>query len=106
MFDEQSFLHTHSMLEWGLTEVISLYMGQVTREQMLMQAHLDEARAMQQKVPKEAKALMLPSVACGLYLDALQNNAFDVFSQKMLKGAYSPFWHQLQVKRHYLLGTY
>ena len=71
-----------------------------------MQAHLDESRAMQAKVPKEARALMLPAVACGLYLNALQDNAFDVFSQNMLKGAFSPFWHQLQVKRHYLLGTY
>ncbi|KAL3152447.1 hypothetical protein ABBQ32_001494 [Trebouxia sp. C0010 RCD-2024] len=69
-------------------------------------AHLDEARAMSAKVPKGAKPLMLPAVACGLYLDALQNNAFDVFSQQMLKGAVSPFWHQLQVKRHYLLGSY
>lgn len=73
---------------------------------LLLQAHLDEARAMQAKVPKQAKALMLPAVACGLYLDALQSNAFDVFSQGMLKGAFSPFWHQLQVKRHYVLGTY
>lgn len=72
----------------------------------VMQAHLDESRAMQAKVPKEARALMLPAVACGLYLNALQDNAFDVFSQNMLKGAFSPFWHQLQVKRHYLLGTY
>ena len=71
-----------------------------------MQAHLDEARSMRQKLPKEARPLMLPSVACGLYLDALQQNAFDVFSQAMLKGAYSPLWHQLQVKRHYVLGTY
>lgn len=71
-----------------------------------LQAHLDEARGFQQKVPKEAKALMLPAIACGLYLDALQQNSFDVFSQAMLKPPYSPFWHQLQVKRHYLLGSY
>lgn len=71
-----------------------------------VQAHLDEARGFQQKIAKEAKPLMLPAVACGLYLDALQQSSFDVFAQPMLKPAYSPLWHQLQVKRHYLLGSY
>lgn len=71
-----------------------------------LQAHLDEGRDLQQKIPKEAKPLLLPAVACGLYLDALQNSSFDVSAQTMLTAAYTPFWHQLQVKRHYLLGTY
>lgn len=107
------YLPTDLMAREGVTED-QLTRGEPTPElnnvvyevASTAKGHLDEARAMQGKLPKEARPLMLPSVACGLYLDALQDNAFNVFSQTMLKGAYTPFWHQLQVKRHYLLGTY
>ena len=73
---------------------------------VLLQGHLDESRSFTGKLPKQAKPLMLPAIACGLFLDTLQKANFDVFSQAMLKPAFSPLWHQLQVKRHYLLGSY
>ena len=43
---------------------------------------------------------MLGAVACGLYLDALEKNNFQVFTSEIQKGGYSPLWHLLKTKYH------
>ena len=71
-----------------------------------MQGHLEEARRLRPKLPSDARLLMLPAVSVGLYLDALEQCNFDAFAQRILKGAYSPLWHQASVKLCSLRGTY
>ncbi|KAK9862554.1 hypothetical protein WJX84_010151 [Apatococcus fuscideae] len=68
--------------------------------------HLEEARRLRSSLPPIARLLMLPAVSVGLYLDALESSNFDAFAQKILKGAYSPLWHQASVKFSSLKGTY
>jgi NADH dehydrogenase [ubiquinone] 1 alpha subcomplex assembly factor 6 len=71
-----------------------------------LQGHLDEARELQPKVPAAARPLLLPAVAAGLYLDALQRADFDPFAPALRRGGFSPLWHQLVVKWRLLRGTY
>ncbi len=71
-----------------------------------LQGHLDEARELQPKVPAAARPLLLPAVATGLYLDALQRVDFDPFAPALRRGGFSPLWHQLVVKWRLLRGTY
>ncbi|KAK9845392.1 hypothetical protein WJX81_005412 [Elliptochloris bilobata] len=68
--------------------------------------HLDEARELRPKVPMEARPLLLPAAACGLYLDALQRAGFDPFAPALQRGGFSPLWHQLVVKWRLLRGDY
>ena len=70
------------------------------------QGHLDEARELRPKVPAQARPLLLPAVACGLYLDALQRFGFDPFAPALQRGGFSPLWHQLAVKWRLLRGAY
>ena len=70
------------------------------------QGHLDEARELRPKVPAEARPLLLPAVACGQYLDALQRAGFDPFAPALQRGGFSPLWHQLAVKWRLLRGEY
>jgi len=70
------------------------------------QGHLDEARELRPKVPAEARPLLLPAAACGLYLDALQRASFDPFAPALQHGGVSPLWHQLVVKWRLLRGDY
>eukprot|EP00884_Botryococcus_braunii_P001716 jgi/Botrbrau1/11545/Bobra.0393s0023.1 len=67
-------------------------------------AHLDEARALREKLPRQALPLMLPAVGCSLYLDALEKADFDALS--LQAGAASPLWYLLSLKYHLLRGTY
>ena len=57
-------------------------------------------------VPGKARSLMLSSVACSLYLDALQKQDFNVYSPSLHSGGYTKFSHQLQVKWMHTLGQY
>lgn len=67
---------------------------------------MEEARKLQRQLPREARELMLGSVACGLYLDALEKNNFQVFSPELQKGGYTPLWHLLCLKYHSITSTY
>ena len=70
------------------------------------QGHLDEARELRPKVPAEARPLLLPAVACGLYLHALQRAGFNPFAPALQRGGFSPLWHQLAVKWRLLRSAY
>jgi len=78
----------------------------IRRTFFCLQGHLDEARELQPKVPAAARPLLLPAVATGLYLDALQRVDFDPFAPALRRGGFSPLWHQLVVKWRLLRGTY
>jgi hypothetical protein len=71
-----------------------------------LQGHLDEARAMLDSVPAAARPLLLSSVACGLYLQALERHDFDLFSPALQKGGFTPLWYQLQIKWQLMRGRY
>ena len=63
-----------------------------------MQGHLDDARELSSALPATAPPLLLSSVGAGLYLSALEAADFDALSPKLVKGGFSPLWHQLVVK--------
>lgn len=64
-----------------------------------LQGHLDEARSMSAQLPQAARPLMLPAIAAGLYLDALEMRNFDVFATELqASGGFSPLWHNLVTK--------
>lgn len=71
-----------------------------------LQSHLDDARAMVADVPPEARPLLLPSVGTGLFMDALERADFDPFTPHLVKGGFSPLWHQLAVKWRLLRRKY
>lgn len=81
-------------------------LGLTSNDLAVPQGHLDEARELRPKVPAEARPLLLPAVACGLYLDALQRAGFDPFAPALQRGGFSPLWHQLAVKWRLLRGEY
>eukprot|EP00200_Dunaliella_tertiolecta_P012209 CAMPEP_0202371806 /NCGR_PEP_ID=MMETSP1127-20130417/3143_1 /ASSEMBLY_ACC=CAM_ASM_000462 /TAXON_ID=3047 /ORGANISM="Dunaliella tertiolecta, Strain CCMP1320" /LENGTH=360 /DNA_ID=CAMNT_0048968171 /DNA_START=84 /DNA_END=1166 /DNA_ORIENTATION=+ len=70
--------------------------------------HLDEARALAGRIPREAAPLMLMSVGCDSYLRALEACNFDPFHERLQgRGSpLSPLMHVLRVKMHLLRGTY
>jgi hypothetical protein len=54
---------------------------------------------MSAQLPAHARPLMLPAVAVGLYLQALQRHDFNVFAPRLQKdGGFSPLWHQVLTK--------
>jgi NADH dehydrogenase [ubiquinone] 1 alpha subcomplex assembly factor 6 len=70
-------------------------------------AHLDEGRARAGDVPAAGRALMLPAVAAGMYLSALQRCDFDPFDARLQRGGgFSPLAYQLRLKWHLLRGTF
>ena len=71
-----------------------------------LQGHLDEARKLRNKIPKEACQLMLGAVSCGLYLQALEKRNFQIFTPQLQSGGYSPLWHLLSVKYNLLRQSY
>lgn len=94
-----------------------VYAGKVTegmRDVVLSVAsnakgHLDEARALSSRLPKGASQVLLSSVGCARYLQALESANFDPFhaslqSRPGVQGA--PLTHILAVKYHMLMGTY
>ncbi|CEG01557.1 Squalene/phytoene synthase [Ostreococcus tauri] len=68
-------------------------------------AHLDSARAMTERVPKEAKPFFLQAVTVGRYLDALEARDFDVFDETVAKGG-APLATQGAIAWHAFRGTY
>ena len=52
------------------------------------------------------RCLMLPSVACGLYLAALERHDFDLFSPALQRGGFAPLRYQLQIRWHLFRNTY
>ena len=80
--------------------------GRQVLSSFAVQGHLDEARAMQAKMPPAARPLLLSSVACNLYLQALESSDFNLFSPALQKGGYSPLRYQLQIKWHVMRGKY
>ena len=72
--------------------------------------HLRAARALDQGLPPgPARAILLPAVPAGLYLDALEGLNFDVFSPAWAAGeraGVSPAWTQAQLWWHMWRGTY
>ena len=70
-------------------------------------SHLDEARALSKDVAPPACRLLLPAVACGNYLEALEKADFNPYDPKLLRAITgTPLWHVLQVKWHLWMGTY
>jgi NADH dehydrogenase [ubiquinone] 1 alpha subcomplex assembly factor 6 len=68
--------------------------------------HLDEARRLVGEGPPAARPLFAPAVATGLYLDALEKCGFNLFDQRMLRGAFTPLAYQLHLKWAQLRGKY
>jgi NADH dehydrogenase [ubiquinone] 1 alpha subcomplex assembly factor 6 len=68
--------------------------------------HLDEARRLVGDAPPAARPLFAPAVATGLYLDALEQCGFNLFDQRILRGAFTPLACQLHLKWAQLRGKY
>jgi NADH dehydrogenase [ubiquinone] 1 alpha subcomplex assembly factor 6 len=74
---------------------------------IVLQGHLEEARRLCGDIPAAARPLMLPAVAAGLYLKALERHNFNAFAPELGRsGAFSPLWHQLLVKWNLMRSTY
>ena len=71
-------------------------------------AHLDEARALQDKLPLIARHLMLPALTADAFLKALEGCNFDPFDPELARkgGTVSPLRHILQVKWHLWSKTF
>lgn len=69
-----------------------------------VQAHLDEARGMQKKIPKEGLPMMLAGLGTSLYLDALEKADFNVMA--MQGGGYSILWFMLLLQYHLRRGSF
>lgn len=70
------------------------------------QQHLEEARRLRPDLPPAARPLFAPGVAAGMYLQALEQAGFNLFDQRMLRGAVSPLAYALQLKWALLRGRY
>ena len=71
-----------------------------------MQGHLEEARKLQPKLSKSASLMLLPGVAAGLYLKALEQARFDPYSRALAGGGFSRLRYQLQLKWCLLRQTF
>lgn len=72
-----------------------------------VQGHLTQARAMSLQLPAHARPLMMPAVAAGLYLEALERLDFDVFAPQLQRdGGFSSLWYQLLTKYSLLRNAY
>jgi NADH dehydrogenase [ubiquinone] 1 alpha subcomplex assembly factor 6 len=49
-------------------------------------SHLDSARAMEGRIPREARVFLLQATPVGRYLDALEAKDFDIFDETVSKG--------------------
>lgn len=68
--------------------------------------HLDEARERASSIPSSARPLMLPSLWCGNYLEALQKVDFDLFHPSLAQVNGKGLGYQVQVKWNMMRGTY
>ena len=71
-----------------------------------MQGHLEEARRLQPKLKQTASLMMLPGVAAGLYLQALEAARFDPFSPALAGGGFSRLKYQFVLKWRMLRHTF
>jgi NADH dehydrogenase [ubiquinone] 1 alpha subcomplex assembly factor 6 len=107
----------HAYLSLALLLQEDVYAGKVTegmRDVVLAVAsnakgHLDESRALASRLPKGASQVLLSSIGCARYLEALEAANFDPFhaslqSRPGVQGA--PLMYVLAVKYHMLMGTY
>lgn len=76
----------------------------------LAKGHLDEARKLAPRLPPSAAGVMLPAVAVGRYLEALEARNFDPYDARLIRdhgGAGSaPLSYVFAVKWHQWRGTY
>ncbi|GFR40690.1 hypothetical protein Agub_g1281 [Astrephomene gubernaculifera] len=77
----------------------------------LAKGHLDEARRLAPRLPPGAAGLMLPAVATGRYLEALEAANFDPYDARLLRehgggSGGAPLPYVLAVKWHQMRGTY
>ncbi|GLC50968.1 hypothetical protein PLESTB_000451900 [Pleodorina starrii] len=78
----------------------------------LAKGHLDEARRLAPRLPRGAASVMLPAVAVGRYLEALEAANFDPYDAKLIREhggsgeGSAPLSYVLAVKWHQLRGTY
>lgn len=86
-----------------------LLLKQVSRSRLQVavraKGHLDEARRLRDSLPPRARELLLPCVAAGAYLQALEKSGFDVFEPSLLHVP-NYLTHVLSVKWHHYRGTY
>lgn len=68
--------------------------------------HLDDARRLAADVAPAARPLFAPAVAAAMYLQALEQAGFNLFDQRMLRGAFSPLAYQLRLKWALLRNSY
>lgn len=68
-------------------------------------AHLDSARAMEERIPSDAKPFFLQAVPVGRYLDALEAKDFDAFDEAVARGG-APLFTQCAVAWNAFRGTY
>ena len=73
---------------------------------MVVQGHLEEARRLQPKLKQTAGLMMLPGVAAGLWLQALEKARFDPFSPALAGGGFSRLKYQFILKWRMLRHTY
>jgi NADH dehydrogenase [ubiquinone] 1 alpha subcomplex assembly factor 6 len=70
-------------------------------------AHLQEARSMCSKLPKDASQVLLSATGAGLYLQALERCNFDLFDPALVQsGGASPLWYALTLKLNMLRGNF
>ena len=58
----------------------------------------EELHGRPEAVSGQAKQMFLSSVACKLYLQALEKCNFDVTDRRLVGGGFSPLWHVLSLK--------
>lgn len=56
-------------------------------------------------MPAQARALLLPCVAAGAYLQALEKANFDVYDPSLLRVP-NYLSHVVSIKYHHVCGTY
>lgn len=71
-------------------------------------SHLEKARELSGKVPKEALPVLLPAVPAQVVLDSLRKVHFDVFDPRLGQGVLGvpPLWYQIKVKWTSWRGRY
>ena len=71
-----------------------------------LQGHLQEARKLQPKLSQPARLMMLPGVAAGMYLAALEKARFDPYARALAGGGFSSLRYQVQLKCSLLRHQY
>ena len=67
---------------------------------------MEEARKLQPKLSDPARLMLLPGVAAGLYLEALEKARFDPYAKALAGGGFSRLRYQLLLKWRMLRKQY